>query len=94
LKGIADEQKMREYILEHQEELATVPIALLNSICKVEGYRFHKQRGIVGLTRKADSRHNSCVALRKDVDKLIAAVTKMDSIVNAVVQLNQLRLPE
>jgi hypothetical protein len=87
LKNITDQSKMREFIMEHYEDLADIPIALLNTICKVEGYKFTRQRGITGFSRKADTRHNSAVALRQDMDQL-------KSILYNIVQLNGLKLPD
>jgi hypothetical protein len=87
LKNITDPSKMREFIIEHYDELTDIPIALLNAICKVDGYKFTRQRGITGFSRKADSRHNSAVALRQDMDQL-------KSIIYSIVQLNGLKLPD
>jgi hypothetical protein len=101
MRGITDNRKLKAYILEHDEELAGVPVELINLWHNCEGYKVFKYRGILSVRRKEDSPYRKNTALKSeidrlksDVDKLIAAVTKMDSVFNAVVQLNQLRVPE
>jgi hypothetical protein len=93
MKGITDEKKLRQYILERSDLLNGLKTELLNSYHGVQTHKLVCRRGILGVV-KNDTREKSLLAMRKDIDKLITAVTKIGSIVDAVIQLNQLRLPE
>ena len=74
IKGITAHQKMREFVMEHHDQLNAIPTALLNTICRVDGYKFCKHRGAIGLVRKQDTRYSSAVAMRKEIDGLKAII--------------------
>jgi hypothetical protein len=52
IKAMRDERKLREWVLEHDDALASIPTALLNSWLQIEGVKFYRHSGIVGITAK------------------------------------------
>jgi tetrahydromethanopterin S-methyltransferase subunit B len=92
IKAMRDERKLREWVLEHDDALTPISTALLNSWVQIEGVRFYRHAGIVGITAKepitrtingtrseVDALKASVVAQRERIDKLeqqLAATVK------------------
>jgi hypothetical protein len=93
LKGITDEKKLRQYVLERSDLLHGLRTELLNSYHGVQTHRLVCSRGVLHV-KKNDTRDKSLSAMRKDIDNMIARVTKIELALSAVIQLNQLRFSE
>ncbi|MDR0823027.1 MAG: hypothetical protein LBN20_04530 [Endomicrobium sp.] len=83
IKGIGDEKKMREYVLEHDDILINIPTALLNSWLQIEGLKFYRHRGLVGITAK-EAISRTITNTKADISSIKADITtliaRMDNI--------------
>jgi hypothetical protein len=70
MRVISDDRKLRQYILEKADLLATVDTELLNSYHSVEGHKIYRRRGMLGVVKSEDTRFKTISKMRADIDQL------------------------
>jgi hypothetical protein len=73
IRAMRDERKLREWVLEHDDVLVSIPTALLNSWLQIEGVKFYRHSGIVGVTAK-EPITRTITSTKSEVDALKAAI--------------------
>jgi hypothetical protein len=85
MKGITDERKLKQYILEHNDQLIGLGTELLNSYHSCESAKISRRRNVLGVVKVQDNRYKTQTAMRSDIDRLKAVIER-------IVELNNLRV--